>query len=157
MRGNTDTVRRCGGRACRRIALATLALAAAGSAPGAPPAPKAVLPAELHWTSPPGAPGVAGAWVTGSESGNEPYLLRVRITQGSRIPPHVHPDDRHTTVLKGTLYVGFGATFDADAVVAVPAGAVYRAPRGVAHYVWARDGDVEYQESGVGPTGTKFL
>ena len=37
-------------------------------------------------------------------------------------------------------------------VVAVPAGAIYVAPANVMHYVWAKDGAVEYQETGVGPT-----
>ena len=71
-----------------------------------------------------------------------------------RIAPHTHPDERNSTVLSGTLYVGFGAVFDASKVVAVPAGAVYAAPANVAHYVWAKDGDVTYQEVGIGPTAT---
>jgi hypothetical protein len=29
---------------------------------------------------------------------------------------------------------------------------VYVAPQGVPHYVYAKDGDVVYQEAGVGPT-----
>jgi len=39
-------------------------------------------------------------------------------------------------------------------VIAVPTGAVYVAPANVSHYIWAKDGNVEYQETGVGPTGT---
>ena len=70
------------------------------------------------------------------------------------MPPHTHPDARHTTVLAGTLYVGFGDVVDESAAVAVPTGAVYVAPAGVAHWVWAKDGEVQYQEAGVGPTAT---
>ncbi len=70
------------------------------------------------------------------------------------MPPHSHPDARQTTVLRGTLYVGFGDAFDERAVVAVPAEGVYVVPAGVAHYVWAKDADVMYQETGVGPTAT---
>jgi hypothetical protein len=40
--------------------------------------------------------------------------------------------------------------------VALSPGAVYVVPADTPHYVWARDGDVEYQESGFGPTGTDF-
>ena len=65
-----------------------------------------------------------------------------------------HPDERNSTVLAGTLYVGFGETFDASKVVAVPTGGVYVAQANVAHYVWAKDGAVVYQEAGVGPTRT---
>jgi hypothetical protein len=57
-------------------------------------------------------------------------------------------------VLSGTIYVGFGATFDEAKMVAVPAGGVYVAPAKVPHYVWAKDGEAVYQEAGVGPTAT---
>jgi hypothetical protein len=30
-------------------------------------------------------------------------------------------------------------------------------PAGQVHYSWARNGEVTYQESGMGPTGTAFL
>ncbi len=116
-----------------------------------------VRPDERSYAGPPAIPELAGAWLLGGESDPHPYALRVRLASGGRIPPHVHPDDRHTVVLVGTLYVGMGEDFDADAVIAVPAGAVYLAPANVYHYVWARDGDVEYQENGVGPTATRFV
>ena len=125
------------------VAVATIA---------ARPAP--ILPEHLRWVRPPNTEKVEGAWVLGGEAKAEPYLLRVKLAAGARMPPHTHPDARHTTVLSGTLYVGFGPKFDASAVVAVPAGGVYVAPAAVAHYVWAKDGDVVYQEAGVGPTAT---
>lgn len=56
-----------------------------------------------------------------------------------------------------SLYVGFGAPFDAAKVVAVPAGAVYVTPADVPHYVGAKDGEAMDQEAGVGPSGTSFL
>ena len=114
--------------------------------------PHPVLPDTVEWSSPPGNPDVRGAWMVGSQDSPGIYAFRVKITEGARIPPHTHPDMRFTTVLSGTLYVGFGdEVVDAD-MVPVPIGAVYIAPAGQAHYLWARDGDVEYQESGVGPT-----
>jgi quercetin dioxygenase-like cupin family protein len=133
-------------------ALVAFASVATGCAPayGSDPAP--VRPEQLTWASPPGNAAVRGAWVVGDEKATGPYLFRVRLESGARIPPHTHPDTRSTTVLSGTIHVGFGATFDEARVVAVPAGAVYVAPAGTPHYVWARDGAAEYQESGVGPT-----
>ena len=119
-------------------------------------APAPILPDSLLWTSPPNLPGLQAAWVLGREQKAGAYLLRVKLAAGASIPPHSHPDERNTTVLAGTLYVGFGETFDETKVVAVPAGAVYVAPAKVHHYVWAKDGDVSFQESGRGPTGTAF-
>ena len=128
-------------------------LSAAAVAVAAEPAePEPILPEALQWAGPPDNPQLRGAWVIGSETAAGPYALRVALSQGGRIAPHTHPDSRHTTVLSGTLYVGFGARADDSRLVAVPAGGVYVAPQGVPHYVFAKDGDVVYQESGFGPT-----
>jgi quercetin dioxygenase-like cupin family protein len=81
----------------------------------------------------------------------------VKRTPEGRIPPHDHPDERPTTVLSGTLYVGFGETFDETKVVVIPSGAVYVAPAEVPHYIWAKEGEVWCQEMGMGPTGTVFI
>jgi quercetin dioxygenase-like cupin family protein len=124
----------------------------ATTAAAADPVP--VLPRDLQWFSPPGNPAVRGAWVVGAEKTPGPYLFRVTLAAGGRIPPHTHPDARSTTVLAGTLYVGFGEQADEAKLVPVPTGAVYVAPAGVPHYVWAKDGEAVYQEAGVGPTAT---
>jgi predicted 3-demethylubiquinone-9 3-methyltransferase (glyoxalase superfamily)/quercetin dioxygenase-like cupin family protein len=141
-----------------RIPILLLAAAAAwGVPPGAAAAgPAPILPDSLAWFSPPGNPALQGAWVLGGEKEPGAYALRVRLGEGGRIPPHTHPDERFTTVLSGTLHVGFGAVTDDAAMVAVPAGGVYVAPAGVPHYLHARGGDVVYQESGRGPTATVF-
>ena len=143
-------------RSSRRCALTGLLLMTALPAAVAEPVPEPILPGALEWASPPSIPGLASAWVIGSEGGAGTYVLRVRLARGARIPPHTHPDERYTVVLSGTLYVGFGAVFDPARLVAMPAGTVYVAPAAVPHYLWARDGDVEYQEAGVGPTGTRW-
>lgn len=120
-------------------------------------APAPILPDSLRWVSNPNLSGVQVAWVLGTATGPGLYAFRVRLAPGSRIPPHTHPDERNTTVLAGTLYVGFGEVFDESKTVAVPAGSIYVAPANVPHYVWAKDGDAMYQESGIGPTGTTII
>jgi quercetin dioxygenase-like cupin family protein len=138
----------------RRLAALLLALGAVTALAGEPPTP--VLPESLRWAGPPGNPAVEGAWVLGSEDSPGLYALRVRMREGGRIPPHIHPDTRYTTVLSGTIFVGFGWSVDEAEMVAVPAGALYVAPAGQPHYLWARDGEVVYQEGGTGPTGMVF-
>ncbi|MFZ1642970.1 MAG: cupin domain-containing protein [Candidatus Contendobacter sp.] len=123
----------------------------------APPAPAPILAERLTWVSPPMLPALHSAWLVGSESQPDLYLLRVKLAAGGRIPPHTHPDERITTMLSGTLFVGFGPTFEESRAVAIPAGAAYIAPARTPHFVWAKAGDVEYQEMGKGPTGTVFI
>ncbi len=125
---------------------------ALGVAASDPPAPEPIVPEALQWGGPPDNPQLRGAWVVGSESEPGLYALRVRLSEGGRIPPHTHPDTRYTTVLEGTLYVGFGSEADDARLVAISAGALYVAPAGVPHFLFARDGDVVYQEGGMGPT-----
>jgi len=149
------------GRVLRRLTLACV-LGAGMPAWGQPiqplPAqPVPILPEAMAWFSPPPIPGLKAAWVVGRESGPAPYLLRVMLAKGARIPVHTHPDDRSSTVLQGTLFVGFGAVADDTRLVAIPPGGVYVAPANVPHFLWARDGEVVYQEAGAGPSATRFL
>lgn len=138
--------------------LATLLAAAAAShAVSQGAAPDVIGADAVKWSSPPNLPGVQGAWFLGAQDKPGPYLFRVRLAAGARIPPHTHPDERSTTVMSGTILVGFGATFDEARMVAVPAGSVYVAPAGLPHYIWARDGEATYQESGIGPSGTDMV
>ncbi len=119
--------------------------------------PGPIHPNEFEWFSPPGISTLQGAWILGADQTPGTYVLRVKLKAGGRIPPHTHPDERISTVLSGVIYVGFGETFDESNVVAIRTGAVYVAPANVPHYVWAKDGDAEYQENGVGPTTTTFI
>jgi len=119
--------------------------------------PVPILPDSIHWVNPPSVSGLQAAWVLGAEQQAGVYIIRVKLETGARIPPHTHPDERNTTVLTGTVYVGFGETFDEAKVVAIPAGAVYVTPANVPHYLWAKDGDTMYQEAGMGPTGTEII
>ena len=119
--------------------------------------PVPIVPDNLHWVSPSNITGLQIAWVLGAEQKPGAYIIRVKLMKGAVIPPHTHPDERNTTVLQGTAYVGFGEAFDETKVVAIPTGSVYVAPANVPHYIWARDGDVLYQETGMGPTGTVLI
>jgi len=111
----------------------------------------------LNWIKPPQLPGLSFTWVSGSEREHGLYVLRVRLNKGTKIPAHTHPDQRLSTVLSGTLYVGFGETYQQQKLMAVEPGNAYIAPANTPHFIWAKDGDVVYQETGVGPTATQMI
>lgn len=141
----------------KRYLLAAVLLPVAAFAAAQLPALQLILPDAMSWSGPPNIPGLKGAWLLGSERGSGTYVQRVVLAAGARIPVHTHPDTRYSTILSGSLYVAFGAKpADAD-FVAVPAGALYVAPAGQPHTLWARDGEVVYQEAGNGPTGTTMV
>jgi quercetin dioxygenase-like cupin family protein len=119
--------------------------------------PEPVMPSAIKWMSPAALPGVQNAWVLGAGDKAGPYLLRVKLAPGSRIPPHSHPEERNGTVLAGTVYLGFGSTFDESKAVAIPAGGVWVAPANVPHFLWVKDGDAVFQCGGMGPSATSFV
>jgi len=80
------------------------------------------------------------------------YTSRLHLLPGGLVAPHTHPDTRYTTVLSGTLHVCTSAEVSADAARAFPAGSFFIMPAGVVHCSWAKEGEVVYQESGIGPT-----
>jgi quercetin dioxygenase-like cupin family protein len=96
------------------------------------------------------------AFLIGSPSQAGLYTIRVHLKDGGLMPPHSHPDDRMITVLSGTLHYGFGTTADPAATKAYPTGATFLAKANDPHYAIGRGG-VIYQESGMAPTGTKWV
>lgn len=123
--------------------------------------PAAIVSDALDWISPAPIAGLKFTWIDGNETEPGLYVLRVKLESGAKIPPHSHPDQRLSTVLSGTLYVGFGEAFDEFAdekkLLAIEAGDAYLVPAQTAHFIWAKHGDVEYQETGIGPTATQII
>lgn len=90
----------------------------------------------------------------GDPSKPEFFVLRMKFPAGFKVEPHTHPEGVRTlTVLSGTLYFGFGETFDEAKVTAYPPGTFFTELPTTPHFVWAKDGDVVVQVSGIGPSG----
>ena len=133
------------------VAVAAMAQGEGGKILGVPPD-------KIKWgATPAGETGVRGATLTGTLDQPGFYTRRVHLSPDGMVPPHTHPDTRYVTVLSGALYVGQDETMDRSKAVRYPAGSYLVVPAGAVHYSWALDGEVEYQESGIGPTATRFL
>ena len=78
-----------------------------------------------------------------------PFVIRIRSTPGTQLPPHWHPIDENITVLSGVFCVGMGDTVDEHACRDMPAGSYIVMPKGMHHFAIAK-GDV-VQAHGVGP------
>lgn len=131
--------------------------AVCASAQQPPGSPQVVKPEALAYAGPPQIPALGAAWAIGSEKGPGLYALRVKLKSGGIIPPHTHPDARITTVLSGSLLIGFSDTIDEKRAVIAVAGDSYLVPAGTPHFIAARGGAVEYQEMGSGGTSTEML
>jgi hypothetical protein len=113
---------------------------------------RGLLPSDIGWEQRRASPDVYYAGIYGNPARPGPYAFRVRAQAGHSLPPHTHPDERTVTVLSGTYWSGVGETFDEAKLEAFPAGSFYVIPAGVPHFSAVLEGEVEFQEAGVGPS-----
>ena len=113
---------------------------------------RALKPDDIQWTQRRSAPDVFIADIYSDQARPGAYAFRVRAQAGHKLPPHTHPDERTITVLSGTYWAGVGEVFDESRLVAYPAGTFYVIPAGIAHYSAVLEGEVLFQEAGVGPS-----
>jgi quercetin dioxygenase-like cupin family protein len=119
----------------------------------APVVPKIqVQPDQLKWA--PGGPGIQTAMVLGDPTKPGVYVTRLRFAKGTRIMPHMHPDERVAVVLSGTMYFAYGDTFDEAAMTHMVPGSTWTEPAKTAHFAFAKDEDVVIQVVGAGPSGS---
>lgn len=134
------------------VALVAAALLIA-SAPAHAEQPVIAMPDQINWR-PAGNAGMMVAVVHGDPNAAAPYTMLIKIPAGMKIPPHSHPDRWRTSiVVSGTLYFGFGDTWDEAALKPFRPGTVWTEPPGANHFVWAKDGEVVAMLTAMGPTG----
>lgn len=115
-------------------------------------------PADIKWgPAPPSLPaGAKAAVLLGDPSKAAPFVLRIQFPDGYKVPPHWHPTDENVTVIQGTLMIGKGETFKADATEALPAGSFMRMPKTMRHFAWAKGGTI-LQVHGIGPFEINYV
>jgi len=113
---------------------------------------------DLKWMdAPPGLPrGAKIAVVMGDPGKPAPYVLRAKMPDGYKVPPHWHPTTENVTVLQGTLMMGKGEKFDADASEALTSGGFASMPKGMRHFAWAK-GETMIQIHGIGPFDITYV
>jgi len=109
-------------------------------------------PDGLAWKDGPASlpPGAKFAVLEGDPAKPGPFVFRVKVPDGYRIPPHTHPKPERVTVISGTFNLGMGDTFDAKKGQELPAGTYGTWPPGMKHYVWVK-GETVVQFHGEGP------
>jgi Domain of unknown function (DUF4437) len=115
-------------------------------------------PDELTWRDglPSLPPGAQFAVLEGDPAKAGPFVFRVKVPDGYRIPPHTHPKPERVTVISGTFYLGMGATFDRAKGQELPAGTYGTWPPGMKHFVWVK-GETVVQFHGDGPWAINYV
>jgi quercetin dioxygenase-like cupin family protein len=152
-------------RTVKAIALLvpTLVVAAAGSQPpghGTPVSMAAAIhrPDGLAWRDgPPSLPrGAKIAVLEGDPAKPGPFVFRVKVPDGYRIPPHTHPKPERVTVVSGSFHLGMGDTFDPTKGQELSAGTYGTWPPGMKHFVWVK-GETVVQFHGEGPWTIEYV
>ena len=68
------------------------------------------IPDQVKWKDgPPSLPKGAQMAVLEGDPGKEgPFVFRVKVSDGYRVPPHTHPKTERVTVISGTFNIGMG-------------------------------------------------
>jgi hypothetical protein len=118
-----------------------------------------VRPDAIKWGPAPAAlpPGSQMAVLTGDPGKKGvPFVIRAKLPDGYKVPPHWHPSDENVTVLKGTLMIGRGEKFDAAKMEDLPVGSFMRMPKGMRHFAMAK-GKTMIQVHGIGPFEINYV
>jgi len=111
----------------------------------------AILPEDIHWTALPALPQSARlADIVDHPSEHPPYVIRVKVSAGTRVMPHVHAENRIYTVMSGIFYIGLGKEFKDEDLRAYPPGSVIVLPGNTPHFHWAKSGEYVSQIFAVG-------
>ncbi len=104
---------------------------------------------DLKWT--PIIKGCELASVAGDYNAEgEPFVVRLRCADGTKIPAHWHPTDENVTVLKGTFLVGMGETFDESKLQTMNVGNFISMPKEMRHFALSK-GETIVQVHAMGP------
>jgi hypothetical protein len=129
----------------------------AGSAGGAKH--MVVRAGAIEWGPAPAAlpPGSQVAVLAGDPSRpGVPYVLRAKLPDGYKVPPHWHPTDENITVLQGTLLVGDGERFNPTTMEAMPVNSFACMPKAMRDFAVAK-GETIIQVHGIGPFEFKYV
>ncbi len=113
------------------------------------PSRKIVRYGELKWTSI--IPGSERAVVAGDpDKEGQLFVIRIRLADGAKVPPHWHPGDEYVTVLKGTLLIGMGEAYDETKFQTMNVGNFTITPKEMRHFASCK-GETIVQVHGIGP------
>lgn len=142
----------------KKTIIPVLALAALPAAAFAMDQNVAVQPDTLKWVAVPPLlpPGSEMAVVAGDPMSDGAYIIRLKMPDGYKVPPHSHPVDENVTVLSGTLNLSMGPGFDPAQGQAFPAGGYFFAQKNVPHFAWATTPTI-IQIHGTGPFGVNYV
>ena len=138
---------------------ATRSSSAAVARPAAVSAPRIlVFPDRTVWGEGPDSlqPGARMVVLEGDPSKDGFFTMRLLLPSGYRVDPHWHSKAERLTIISGTLNLGMGDHFEAQAAQVLPTGTYSSMPPGMTHFAWTTEPTV-LQLSSVGPWSVTYV
>jgi hypothetical protein len=138
--------------------LGLILLAAGTSAALAEDMKMPVNASQLKWGPAPDAlpKGAQIAVLSGDPTADGPYVLRIRLPSGYKIPAHNHPTSEMVTVLNGQFHIGMGDKLDQKKGILLTNGGFGEAPAKMNHYAWTTSPTL-LQIHGQGPVAITYV
>lgn len=111
--------------------------------------------ASIKWQNGPASlpKGAMIAVLEGDPAKEGPFVFRVKVPDGYRIPLHTHPKTERVTVVSGTFNVSMP---DENKTIEMPMGTFGYWPAGMKHTVWTK-GETVLQLHGIGPWTIQYV
>ena len=142
----------------------TLSIASADAQPGKSGqlrmTQKEIIAAKATDPTAPGSSNLSAVQVIvihGDPSREGLYTILLKVAANTKIPAHLHPDDRVGTVVSGTWYFGYGDKFDKSKLKKLPVGSIYSEVKGQNHFAMTGKEPVIAEITGYGPSGVTYV
>ncbi|MDO6435690.1 cupin domain-containing protein [Flavitalea sp. BT771] len=122
--------------------------------------PQEILHTKASGPSAPGSSNLGAVRVVvihGDPSKAGLYTILLKVAAHTKIPAHLHPDDRVGTVVSGTWYFGYGDKFDEGKLKKLPVGSIYSEVRDQNHFAMTKDEPIIVEITGYGPSGVTYV
>jgi hypothetical protein len=140
------------------VALILGGLAGSALAQGASKSEGFINPNDIKWgAAPPAMPkGAKIAVLQGDPGKSGPFVIRLMVPPGYKIPPHWHSQDESLTVIAGALYFGPGDKIETSKAHTLTAGGFHFLAGKDHHYLVAKSQAV-VQINGNGPFDVTYI
>jgi hypothetical protein len=95
--------------------------------------------------------------VYGDPSKEGLYTILLKVAANTKIPAHLHPDDRVGSVVSGSWFFGYGDKFDEKKLKKLPVGSIYTEVKDRNHFAMTGKEPVVVAITGYGPSGVIYF
>lgn len=143
---------------CATLTVALMLLAVAAHSAEHGDDARLSTPEKLTWLEGPKSvpPGAKLAVLEGDPGKEGPFVMRLLLPDGYKIPAHTHPKVERLTVISGAFHIVMGDDLNPKKATKMPAGSFGYWPAGMKHVVWA-EGETIVQLHGIGPWTINYV